>query len=230
MKKILMVAGLLSSITVSQNATAGWYGGVGVGWKSGRFNGNFTGTDVSGPAGPSEEAKGKFSQDSFLGGVFLGHSFKGSMDWFVQLNASYDADKKSKKKLDLPGASGISDAEMKVRRVGSFGLDLGVTKNMKGLDFSLKVGAMISKFDVGFEDLTVGNNEFAPMGTRYVLGFAPGFGVEKKVGPVDIGLKYEYQMYNQLSYSSTQRSESHEGVVKTNPRYHVVALTFKKEF
>jgi hypothetical protein len=93
----------------------------------------------------------------------------------------------------------------------------------------LKAGILVGRFNMKVQDLSVGGN-FASTSSVYAPGFAPGVGVAKKFGSFDVGFNYEYQMYSQIKYNGFNTITDESAMVKANPRYHVLALTVKKEF
>ncbi len=211
---------------VPESNAKGWYAGVGAGWKQSNTKGDFGSINL-GDEGPWGYAKTKSSSDSLLGLLFAGHTFEHTnFNWFVQANGSMDSTKKEKNNVQTPE---ILSATTSLRRVGSLGFDVGMGKEFKGFDVSLKAGLIGSRFDIGVQR-TDRNSNFSSSNTVNAIGFAPGFKVEKRIGSFDIGLNYEYQMYEQVKYFSADESTDKGLLFQAKPRYHVVGLTVKKTF
>jgi len=229
MKKILLVSAV--ALCAASTASAhNWYAGVGLGWKQSNYKGDFKALDVGAPNGSSQTAKLSMSKEGFLAKVFAGHKFKGEvLDWFVQLNGGFDASKKAKKDVSLNiGLVNMNGSTSFVRRLGFLGVDLGVSKDIKGVDCSFKIGALVSQFEVGYSSTQ--DPAYTGKNTTYAVGFAPGIGLEKNLGMLSFGMTYEYQMHTALKHRSSYQRVSSEGNVLLKPRDHVVMMQLKKSF
>lgn len=231
MKKILLVSAV--ALCAASTASAhNWYAGVGLGWKEGKYKGELSTTNLAGINPPSYTAKTSFSKGSALGSVFGGHKFTfSSYDVFLQLNASKDfgrADKKSVSPKSAVGG-GIETADISIQRLGSVGLDVGISKSFRVVDVYVKAGLVAAQFEFKLTDTTPGHI-FSTKASRYGIGFAPGLGMEKNLGSMTMGFGYEYQLYNKVQYNNSDHVNDNTNSISANPRYHVFALSIKKAF
>lgn len=227
MKKILLVSAV--ALCAASTASAhNWYAGVGLGWKEGKYKGELSQADLTGGDGWFA-AKGTFSKGSAFGGFFGGHKFTlPSYNVFLQLNASMDAKTQTKKVLN---PSNVRAMEGSMRRVGSMGVDLGVAKEFKNIDFSAKLGLIVSQFEMAINLTTnPGTNYSGKKATQYGVGFTPGIGIGKSMGSYAVGFNYEYQIYGRAKYTTDLTTNGRVVSLKTNPRYHVMTLSVKKDF
>jgi hypothetical protein len=233
MKKIIAVSLMAFttalSLGTSSTAEAKWYAGAGAAWKSAQYKGSLGSQNLA-LNGDLYSVNGDLSGNDFFGALFAGHTFERSnFNWFVQANGAMDFGSKVKKTLTLPGASGMERGTISVERLGTAGVDLGIGKEFKGVNVSLKAGLLMGCFNMRVQDSGARRN-FSTTSNVYVPGFAPGVGIEKKFGAFDVGIKYEYQMYKQVKAHGVDTVQDNSITTIANPRYHVMALTVKKEF
>jgi opacity protein-like surface antigen len=228
MKKFLFLSAAV--LCVASTASAhNWYAGVGLGWKEGKFKGELSTRNLAGLNPPTYTAKSSFSKGTTLGSVFGGHKFTfNACDVFVQINASKDFGKAGKKSVTTSTAN-LSSADISIQRLGAVGVDVGISKTFKIVDAYVKVGVVGAQFEFKMTDTTA-NHTFSTKASRYGIGFAPGFGLEKNLGSVSVGFGYEYQLYNKVQYNSDDGSTGNATSVFASPRYHVFALSIKKTF
>lgn len=230
MKKILLVSAI--ALCAASTASAhNWYAGVGLGWKEGKYKGEMS-TDNLAAASHPYLSKASFSKGSSLGSVFGGHKFTlNSCDVFVQLNASKDFAKTNKKSVspNSTAVGGVETADISIQRLGTVGLDVGISKSFRAMDVYVKAGLVAAQFEFKLTDTTP-NHLFSTKSSRYGIGFAPGVGVEKNLGSMTMGFGYEYQLYNKVQYNSADVTRGNSNLLWTSPRYHVFALSIKKVF
>lgn len=228
MKKILLVSAIALCAASTANAH-NWYAGVGLGWKEGKYKGEMSTRNLAGANPPSYISKASFAKGSGLGSVFGGHKFTlSSCDVFLQLNASRDFGKTGKKSVTTPSVH-LSNADISIQRLGTVGLDVGLSKSFNTVDVYVKAGLIASQFQFKLTDTTPGST-FSTKASRYGIGFAPGFGIEKNLGSMALGVGYEYQLYNKVQYNSGDSSTENDTSLWGSPRYHVFALSIKKVF
>ena len=236
MKKIITISmtaltlglGLGSSVTANAK---GWYVGAGAGGVSTR-QGTTLSQYEAGGAGRTEQGKQTTSNQNFQGSIFAGHVFEAtSFDWFFQANGLMDNTKLRKTFISdgTVGTRGVSESTIQIQRRGTFSVDFGITKSVKNVDVSLKLGAVVSRFQSKI-NTPVGGPVFSSEKTSYLLGVVPGVSFGKAVGPVVLGLDYSYQIYGQLKSETVQKSRGLLNNVVTSPRYQSLMLTVKKSF
>lgn len=230
MKKFLAISAIALSAASTANAH-NWYAGVGLGWKEGKFKGTFL-TDNLAAASNPYLSKASFSKGSAFGSLFGGHKFTlNACDIFVQFNASKDFGKADKKSVspNSTAVGGIGTADVSIQRLGTVGMDVGVSKSFKGVDVYVKMGLVASQFEFKLTDTTP-NQPFSTKSSRCGIGFAPGLGFEKNLGSMALGFGYEYQLYKKVQYNNNDPAKANYNSIWASPRYHVFALNIKKAF
>lgn len=214
----LMVAGLGCASTGHAN---NWYAGAGLGYAKANASTGVNAVDATPDFGRDKK---NLNSSSILGTIFVGHRFNcDAFSWFVQGRGLWD---NAELKSDVNLAAPFNKDSIKINRTGTLGFDVGATKSFHEIDFSLKLGLLLSKFDVKYDDLQGALKERK---SSYGWGFAPGFVVEKKLGFMTMGLHYEYQIYAPLKQEFSEINTACRYSVRSKPRYHSVMVTIKKE-
>ena len=89
----------------------------------------------------------------------------------------------------------------------------------RGVDVSLKVGVLLSKFETKLNSTMQNRNESFKI-ANYTWGVAPGIGVSKQVGPIMVGFDYSYQMYQPVKASAFRPSGARVVHGVNCPRYY----------
>ncbi|MBM3610295.1 MAG: hypothetical protein FJX18_02045 [Alphaproteobacteria bacterium] len=213
----LMVAGLGYASTGHAN---NWYVGAGLGYTKANASTKVDAVDATPDFGRDKKS---FTSSSILGTIFVGHTFHcNEFSWFVQGRGLWD---NAELKSDVNLAAPFNKDSVKINRTGTLGFDVGATKSFYDIDFSLKLGVLLSKFDVKYDDL---QGVLKERKSSYGWGFAPGLSVEKNLGFMTMGLNYEYQIYAPLKQEFSEINTSSRFSVRSKPRYHSVMITVKK--
>lgn len=216
----LMVAGFGYASTGHAN---NWYVGAGLGYTKANASTGVGAIDHT--ALHVGNDKKNLASSSILGTILVGHTFHcNEFSWFVQGRGLWD---NAELKSDVNLAAPFNKDSVKINRTGTLGFDVGATKSFYDIDCSLKLGLLLSKFDVKYDDLT---GDLKERKSSYGWGFAPGLSVEKNLGFMTMGLHYEYQIYAPLKQDFSEISLQERYSVRSKPRYHSVMVTVKKEF
>jgi opacity protein-like surface antigen len=215
----LMVAGLAAASTGLAN---NWYVGAGVGYTKASAS---TGVGAVNSTPSSASDRKNLTSSSMVGGIVAGHTFHcNSFNWFIQGRGLWD---NAELKADFDLAAAFGKNSIKINRSGTLAFDVGVTKPFHEIDFSLKLGVLLSKFDIKYSDPA---RSFTAKKNSYAWGIAPGVSVEKNLGFMTIGLNYEYQIYQVLKHSFANVTSRISYDVRPKPRYHSFMVTIKKAF
>ena len=229
MKKALL-CGLVALGSANLASAEGWYAGAGLGYKQSAYTGH-AGFQYTLSNGAWSTSKADFSKGDFLVTLSGGYKFSFSeADVFVALNGTLDHQRAEKKVVSNKSVVPSQD-QLSIRRTGNIGIDVGISKNVWDLDWSLKVGAALGRFDLNVSELTAANDSFSSSKKKWALGFAPGFSVEKQVGSgVSVGITYEYQIYQKVKFAAKNSETNNSYSGSGTPKYHVFTLGVKKSF
>lgn len=231
MNKKVALGAILAGLGLAATGQANnWYVGAGLGYTKADASTGVGMINLGAAPTRSQQLKDDLSTSGMFGSLFAGHKFScPTHAWFVQLRGILDNGNKSKKTFVFDGPTvAATDVNLSMRRLGTISFDVGIVKTYKDIDFSLQFSTLISKFETKLLDV---DNNFSRSGSSYVWGIAPSVGVEKAIGPVVIGLKYEYQIYAPLKYQVDKAQAPNLGYSMTSkPRYHSVMVSVKKEF
>ncbi len=227
MKKVLHISFLALSVVLTNKAMASdWYVGAGAGWLSGSASTATEVTNVGAGGAPFQRIRSQLSDTGIMGTVFAGHTFHAKhYDWFIQARGFLDNSAFTETVQFNPATVAVGPASVKLGRTGSLAFDGGLSKSYGLFDVSLQVSAIVSKFDIKFDDI---DGRFSTKGSRYAWAIAPGAKIEHNMGMAVIGLGYEYQIYEPVKYGGTDIMQQRLSSVRSAPRYHSMMVTLKK--
>ena len=224
MKKILGVSLFAMTMGFGPHAVAkNWYMGAGLGWLQGNAS---TAVETTTNAGRFEGIRSQFSDTSTLGAVFVGHTFRETnYNWFVQARGFLDNSSLKKTVRFNALTVNVADATTTMRRLGTLAFDGGVSKSYGTFDVSFQLSALLSKFDVKFDDV---DGDFVAKGSQYAWAIAPGVGAERDLGKATLGIRYEYQIYAPIKFACSNLGPNRTHLVNSKPRYHALMMTLSK--